>query len=245
MTLLSSHHIPLHWGQDDAAQLQRIRPRSVKVVNQLEGRMREIQLLSPNSLFVYRDHPLSEQHGDMFHDPKGTGIRHADDWADKLKRWNHPAPDVQKIVLGINEPHVWEPDGIRITVLYTVAFLDRLTEYGIRGGALNLSVGWPANTGEDIPPNWEPYKPVQDAIRRGNHILFLHEYWPHEGIDYKVGMVGWTSATMPVGCAYYHWRMWNGRTRQAGGIIVRPSGDGETGYPQAHIWNSYWNMNRE
>jgi len=184
-TLLSAHLIPLHWGPEDAYQLSRIKPRSVKCVNQLDGRMHELQTLSPNSVFVYRDHPKSEEHDSMFHDPRGTGIRHANDWAEKFSRWNHSAPDVQKIVLGINEPHVWDPGGVEITTLYTVAFLDRLTEHGIRGGALNFSVGWPANTGKDTPPNWEPYEPVRDAILRGNHVLFVHEYWPHEGPGFR------------------------------------------------------------
>ena len=197
MHLLSAHLIPLHWGQSDEEQLQRIHPRSIKVVDAFT-RVPRIRELAPNSLIVYRDHPLSEQHEDMWADPEGTGVRHADDWAAKLAGWQHGIPAEQAVVLGINEPHVWRDDdpalantpdaeGVRRTVAYTVAFLDRLTQHGIRGGALNLSVGWPANRGADLPPDWRPFEPVRDAILRGGHFLVVHEYWAHQGPDYRWG----------------------------------------------------------
>ena len=133
MTLLSGHLIPTHWGRDDEDQLRRIHPRSFKVIDAF-SRIPAMHALAPNSLVVYRDHPLSEQHDDMFRDPVGTGKRHADDWAQKLRGWNHPIPAEQQIVLGINEPHVWDDGGIEAAVNYTAAFLDRLTKHGRRGG---------------------------------------------------------------------------------------------------------------
>jgi len=66
---------------------------------------------------------------------------------------------------------------------------------GLKGGALNLSVGWPDNTGPDTPVDWVPYGSVLDAIVRGGHMLVLHEYWAHEGPD-------------------YNWRWWAGRYAQ-------------------------------
>ena len=189
--LFAAHLIPTHWGRSDEEHLRRIAPRSIKIIDRF-SRVPRLRELSPNSLIVYRDHPLSEQHDDMWRDPAGTGRRHADDWGAKLARWKHGVPPERAVVLGINEPHVWrDPDpkransadaeGVRRTVEYTVAFLDRLTELGIRGGALNLSVGWPANRGVDEPPDWTPYEPVRDAMARGKHFLFLHEYWDHNG----------------------------------------------------------------
>jgi hypothetical protein len=71
--------------------------------------------------------------------------------------------------------------GIKRTVEYTEAWLDSLTSYGIRGTALNLSVGWPANAGIDMPPVWTPYKSLEAKILKGNHFLVVHEYWPKEG----------------------------------------------------------------
>lgn len=196
MTLLAGHLIPTHWGQADEEQLRRIHPRSFKVIDAF-SRVARMHELSPNSLVVYRDHPLSEQHSDMFADPIRTGRRHADDWANKLATWAHPVPKEQQIVLGINEPHVWDTGGVAATVAYTVAFLDRLTTHGIRGGALNLSVGWPANNGTDLPPDWSGYAPVEAAIRRGSHILFLHEYWPHYGVDYQWGWLAGRALRCP------------------------------------------------
>ena len=88
------------------------------------------------------------------------------------------------MVSGINEPGVW----VDFTVVpYTVAFLDRLKEHNLKGAAINLSVGWPANNGPDQPPDWSPYAPVLDAIVRGRHYLCLHEYWDERGPGYNWG----------------------------------------------------------
>jgi len=203
----AAHLIPTHWGQRDEEHLSRIAPKSIKIIDRFE-RVPLLYRLSPNSIIVYRDHPLSEQHDDMMRDPEGTGKRHAAEWAEKLARWRHPVPDEQVVVLGINEPRVWDdPDpkrfgspyaqGVYRTVEYTVAFLDALTKLGIRGGALNLSVGWPANSGKDMPPVWEPYRPVYDSIRKGQHILFLHEYWPHQGPEMHLGWMAGRALKCP------------------------------------------------
>lgn len=197
---LSAHLIPLHWSQFDEEQLARIQPRSIKLVDSF-GRANRIYQLSPRSLFVFRHHPISEEHDDMWRDPEGTGKRHANEWPGRLAQNNIIVPPEQFIVLGINEPHVWRTadgsnwgdpygEGVKRTVAYTVAFLRRLRELGIRGGALNLSVGWPANSGTDMPPVWEPYEPVRDEILAGDHFLVVHEYWPKQGPHKRWGWLG-------------------------------------------------------
>ena len=152
----------------------------------------------PDAILILRDYHMSEDKAAMERDPIATGKRHAKEWRVKIddmrseaeRRGLYFPPDDQIVVLGINEPAVWVM--LQQTVDYYVAFLDELSgAYGLYGGALSLSVGWPANTGTNTPPNWEPYQPVYDAILRGGHILVLHEYWshlgPHEGWRWWAG----------------------------------------------------------
>jgi hypothetical protein len=98
-------------------------------------------------------------------------------------------PDANLLVVGINEPPVWE--ALQATVAYTVAFLDQCKAVGLKAGALNLSVGWPANNGPDTAPDWAPYVPVLAAIERGGHYLVLHEYWADQGPTEMWGWVVW------------------------------------------------------
>jgi hypothetical protein len=76
---------------------------------------------------------------------------------------------------------------VQAVVKYTVAFLDTLKAAGMRGGALNYSVGWPDNTGPDTRANWEDLAPVRDAILRGGHYLVLHEYFGDGGMTRDLG----------------------------------------------------------
>lgn len=132
-----------------------------------------------NSLIIARDWAMSEQHADMLKDPAGTGRRHAEEWHGHAPRLGFDR--AKTLILGINEPRVWEPGVPEALRLYTIALCDRATELGLRVGALQLSVGWPNNTGPDTPPNWEPWHGVDNAIRRNNGALVLHEYWADNG----------------------------------------------------------------
>lgn len=132
-----------------------------------------------NSLVVARDWALSEQHSDMLNAPIATGQRHAREWNQHHTRLGFDR--ARTLILGINEPRVWEagvPEALR---LYTIALCDEAARLGLRVGAMQLSVGWPNNTGPDTPPDWSPWHGVEDAIRRGNHTLVLHEYWADNG----------------------------------------------------------------
>jgi hypothetical protein len=129
---------------------------------------------------------LSEQHDDVVRDAYGTGVRHAQEWHAKLRTWRSTGaqlpPADRIVVVGINEPRdLNTATGVRNCVEYNVAFLDECTRLGLRACALNLSVGWPANSGPDTSPVWEPFVPVRDAIKRGKHYLCVHEYWYRSG----------------------------------------------------------------
>lgn len=182
---LGVHWIKTHGRPEDLKFIRDLQPPSVKLV---AADVPDVQWVSdtyqaaPNTLIVLRSWAMSEQKGDMAADPAGTGKRHAREWSGHIerlrteaKRRNLPFPPIEQlVVLGINEPEVWTH--LQQTVDYTVAFLDACKKLGMTAGALNLSVGWPANTGADTPPNWAPYEPVHAAIIRGRHYLFLHEY---------------------------------------------------------------------
>ncbi|MFN8493825.1 MAG: glycosyl hydrolase 108 family protein [Caldilineaceae bacterium] len=207
MSKLGVHWIPIHGRTEDLAFIEQLQPRSVKLVDPDVQRVADVHRVAPQALIVVRDWALSEQKDDMRADPVGTGVRHARRWQEKLNEWEQQAHErglvlpasVQLVCLGINEPQVWgdcdanaHPEQWKAeaqaytqrVVAYTVAFLDELAAHGLRGGALNLSVGWPTNYGiADAAPDWSLYAPVHDALVRGQHVLFLHEYWPKDGID--------------------------------------------------------------
>jgi hypothetical protein len=179
----------------DYAYINDWQPKSIKIVNPDAGRCERAYQMWPHATVVLRDHSLSEQHDYMFADPVAAGISHADSYAAHIGQWCPQIPREQLVCTGINEPRVWNANGPAVTTAYYVAFLDRLAYHGLHGGALNLSVGWPANTGKDTPPSWGPFAAVQMAISRGGHTLILHEYWDHNG-----------PANM--------WRWWAGRYTQ-------------------------------
>ncbi len=178
-TKLSLHWRPTHLDGADQTIIGRWQPNSAKIINANSDHVRLMKQSAPGTLLVLRDHPLSEQHDSMMHDPAATGEYHAARMVEIAQSVG--ADRANTILLGINEPHVWDEGGITATVVYTCAFLDTLTELGWRGGALNLSVGWPANRGFNTPPDWEPFEAVYQAIQRGGHVLVLHEYWAKEG----------------------------------------------------------------
>lgn len=218
MHLLAGHHIPEHFDATDEAHLRRIRPRSSKIIEHFrEGyaptRTLQIHAASPNTLLVLRDHPLSEQYDDVWRDPEGTGRRHADEWARKIKSWQSDArwraiPAEQIVVLGINEFPAWDDrggpnygkpnaKGVGVNDRYNTAFLRRLAQHGVRGGGGNINTGWPANWGTDLPPVWDGYAGMFDAIIDGRHFYFGHEYWPHQGPQQHWGWLAGRTLTCP------------------------------------------------
>ena len=158
-----------------------LRPPAIKLVDpDPEVVRRCLGLVHPNGgVVVLRDHPLSEQKQDMYRQPFDTGRRHAIEWVDKLTRGRFKEfnGDPRIVVCGINEPDVHNAEEEKRVLEYTKVFLETLTGYGIRALALNLSVGWPRNTGAGVPPTWETFLPLEPIILAGKHFLCVHEYW--------------------------------------------------------------------
>lgn len=149
----------------------------------------------PNSLVLARIHSMSEQHSEMLADPEGTGRRHAQQWYHEQERLGFDR--TKTLVLGINEPQVWEAGVTEALRRYTIALCDHAASLGLRVGAMQFGVGWPNNTGPGTPPDWSPWHGVEDAIRRGNHMLVTHEYWADAGPSENWGWWGGRTLKCP------------------------------------------------
>jgi len=169
----------MHRRQQDYDYFKRLQPSVFKI---MDGGPPDYQFAKdnlPNSLVIARDWALSEQHSDMLKDPVGTGKRHAQEWSNHQSRLGFDR--ARTLILGINEPRVWEtgvPEALR---QYTIAMCDEATRLGLRVGAMQFSVGWPNNKGPDTPPDWSLWHGVDNAIRRNNGALVCHEYWADAG----------------------------------------------------------------
>lgn len=194
-TRLGVYWSVMHRRPQDYGYMRSLSPTVVKVMDGGQPDYAWLRANLPNALILARDWALSEQHDDMRHAPTRTGIRHALEWAAKVGSLGFDPTNT--LVLGINEPRVWEGDMSEAVIPYTVAFLDECRKVGLRGGALQLSVGWPANSGSDTPPDWNRYAPIEDAIKRGRHALVLHEYWADAGPGEMWGWWGGRSLKCP------------------------------------------------
>lgn len=169
----------MHRRPQDYEFFKRLNPTVMKVMDGGPPDYQWIRENLPNALVVARIHALSEQHGDLLKDPIGTGKRHATEWD---RHANELGFDRSRtLVLGVNEPHVWEPGVPEALRQYTIALCDEATRLGLRVGAMQLSVGWPNNDGPDTPPNWSAWHGVDNAIRANNGALVVHEYWADNG----------------------------------------------------------------
>ncbi len=185
---------PGHNRPTDLDYIRKLKPPVVRILEPDVQQMSDAYQEAPNAIIMPRlwwlDDGSGEQKKQANSDPIGTADRHAHQWINQLEVWEAEANErhipwpTNIVVTGVNEPN----DGLTVEaqVSYTVEFLDQCKRLGMRAAALCLGVGWPANTGPDTPVNWEPYEPVLDAIKRGNHILNLHEYWYDDPTN------GWT-----------------------------------------------------
>ena len=167
--------------------IRKLKPSVIKIVN---GNQQDIALCQQNvdinGIIVLRDHARSEQQDFLARDPVGCGKQHALEWKRDFENGGkyYGLDKTKFVVCGLNEPFVRGPEEEKKLLDYTIAFLNDLKSYGMRGMCLNLSVGWPRNSGGNTPPIWDTFLPLEKVINDGNHILGLHEYWyddPDEG----------------------------------------------------------------
>jgi hypothetical protein len=177
---MGMHWIPAHNRREDHDYAKRLAPSVIKIIDPDPNFAHDcLSYIDPNGFVWLRDHPLSEQKNDQMKDPIGTGIRHANEWADKLfrGRFKDIFDPKRFIVSGINEPFVRDAAEEKAAFEYNKAMLDRATVLGFKVAALNLSVGWPRNMGTGLPPVWDPFLALEDSINKGGHFLCVHEYW--------------------------------------------------------------------
>jgi len=169
----------MHRRPQDYAYFRELNPTVFKIMDGGDNDYAWAKANLPGALVVARDWAMSEQKQDCLKDPIGTGQRHAREWSHHQGRLGFDKAST--LIQGINEPPVWEagwPEALR---MYTIAMCDEATKLGLRVGAMQLSVGWPANTGPNTPPDWSPYHGVDVAIRKNNGALVVHEYWADQG----------------------------------------------------------------
>lgn len=182
-----------HGRPEDKDYIRDLQPTVIRLLDPDVQQIVDMHKLAPNAYIATRIWSIDDNNGqavkDLMADPVGTGIRHANQYFEKLQQWqrearerNIPFPPTNQIYFNAaNEPNQGgTPDKI---AAYNVAFLNRCTELNIRAAAVCLGVGWPDNTGPDTPVNWKPYidAGLEIAIRRGNHWLELHEYFYKSG----------------------------------------------------------------
>lgn len=183
---LPSHRLGCHWipvstnYQQHKDYIKALKPAVIKVVNGNKGDLEYcLANLDPGGVLVVRDHARSEQQDFLARDPIACGKQHALEWKKDFgpggKYDGIPTKNI--VVCGLNEPVVFGPTEEKRLLDYTIAFLTDLKSYGLRGMCLNLSVGWPRNSGGATLPIWDTFKPLEKIINDGNHILGLHEYW--------------------------------------------------------------------
>jgi murein DD-endopeptidase MepM/ murein hydrolase activator NlpD len=168
-----------HRRPADYEYFKRLNPSVMKVMDPGNNDIAWINDNLPDALVVARIHSLSEQHEDMLKDPIGTGVRHAREWDGHATRLGLDRS--RTLILGLNEPRIWEPGVPEALRQYTIAMCEEATVLGLRVGAMQLSVGWPNNDGPDTPPNWSRWHGVDNAIRHNNGALVCHEYWADNG----------------------------------------------------------------
>lgn len=179
--------VGMHWlrehpdNQVDLPHIERMQYPSIKLFKNVwdnrDACASILSVLPRDSYILGRDHALSEQKEDSYRDPVGTGTRHANEWAEKLRNGQCHLPTDRTFFLGINEPNADSGDRHAIDK-YTEAFLDRLREHGLRGGAFNFSTGHPRTVDgtPNTPADYTVFERSHQAILRGHHIGVLHIY---------------------------------------------------------------------
>lgn len=206
------HYIPTHQRKAHYDHMRASAPGLVKLVSSNGApdvqQMADCYAAAPHAIHVYRNHPLSEQHDDLWSNPVGTAVRHASTWQNELRIRRDEAkrrkltlpPMEQTSVLGINEPVIElfprQEDGsnydewlamvrqrAHLLDLYMSTFVWECVKYGQPCHVGNFSGGQPANLrpGEYATYDWFPKTRAAMEATRGMSALAVHEYWDVPG----------------------------------------------------------------
>ena len=191
---LSDHWVPYHRGEYDLEVLRRWAPPVMKLLDRGYSDPDVMRLVvevaeSAGSIIVLRNHPLSEQHNDLFRDPVGFGEHVARDWVKTLedieKNIGRTLPRHLIGVEGVNEPPEWwfglagpeQRHGADVIARSHAAFAQECIRHNLIPVGPNLSVGWPGNGGvAEKPPHWHAYEAMRQPFLRAGGIVATHEY---------------------------------------------------------------------
>jgi murein DD-endopeptidase MepM/ murein hydrolase activator NlpD len=182
MTKLGMHWLRMH--QDDARDLGHIAKMDYRSLTLYEPEWKNkdfcaalLATCPQETIFLLRDHPLSEQKQEMYSDPTGTAKKHSNSWSERRKQGGVFLPTTRCYHLGINEPDSNQFQSPINT--YTEVFADEMGRSGMRIGGWQFGVGHPstANLDPSKPPDWHWYESSYNALKRNSGIAVCHEYW--------------------------------------------------------------------
>ena len=213
------HFIPVHNRDDDYLFIEQFEPRIIKIVNPSPGHIQRIKSdLSTdaflNTVFILRDHLLSEQKEEMARNPRALALEHTErlnELRTHVGLKDHPNTYVE----GINEPNLDagqrpdpQGDGYQSWLdkskvlcshvdIYTTTLAQHSAVIDQKIMAYLFSVGWPFNLYDGEPPYWGFFERSLDALEEYPHWIGLHEYWPQEGPSWNAGWFAYRWKAMP------------------------------------------------
>lgn len=203
-----THRWGLHWqrqhqdNREDFEHIERMGYHSFKIFEK-EWRNRDFcaGLLSAarkDALFIARDHPLSEQKEDMYKDPQGTGVRHAQEWAQKVREGNVHLPLERTYFQGINEPD--SNHAFKAIDIYTEAYIIELAKHGLRGAGWVFGTGHPSTVGRDPKAgvDWSHYRTSAAVLSEHDGIACFHAYGAHNDFKWDNHLARWATCPYPL-----------------------------------------------
>lgn len=147
---------------------------------------------------IWRNYPLSEQfHGGFASvTPEQAAQAYVQNAVEVAAYCESKGVSRSRLLFeGPNEFPVWQHgyDGL---ARLEAARLAGLHKAGLWGVVCNLGVGWPHNTGTDLPPVWDWAAPIIAEMRPGDY-FGAHEYWAFEGPQQNWKWWGGRVLTMP------------------------------------------------
>lgn len=181
------HRMGIHWMRHhpdnnvDLAHMRRMEYKSFTVFEEIWSNAEFCRLLlenvGPDTIFLLRDHPLSEEKQAVISDPAGFGVAHGLSWAKKWKEGKIHLPQERVYHLGVNELDTNQYQ--RQNDIYTTNFAQTLASAGLLAGGWSFGVGHPSTVNLDPKqkPDWSYYRKSAETLKRLNGIAVIHEYW--------------------------------------------------------------------
>lgn len=196
-----------HWRKEDEDYIRELDPAWARIHQPTARAIHTVYRNAPNANVMLRSWDIDDHNGDrkceMYTDPKGAALKHLDMWASKyveLVRELHNNGwgfDQTKWFLGlVNEP---DPNYAAQVVEYSLEAMRIAKGRGWHLGLVCSSVGTFSKPSEN-DHGWAQFKPLEQPINDGGHILIVHEYWQPEGPNFgeDAGNLAWRHHSIPL-----------------------------------------------